>query len=57
MPPYKSKAQQAKFHAMLNEGKISKTVVDEFDKASKGKKLPDKVGIKKTSPWTKLKKG
>lgn len=45
--PYKSKAQQAKFHSMLKEGKISKKTVDEFDKASKGKKLPERITPKK----------
>jgi hypothetical protein len=34
--PYKSRAQQGKFHAMLERGEISKKVVDEWDKASKG---------------------
>lgn len=42
--PYKSKAQQGKLHAMLQEGKISKKVVDKFDKESKNlKNLPKKV--------------
>jgi hypothetical protein len=42
--PYKSESQRGKFHAMEKEGKISKEVVDEFDKASKGKKLPERAG-------------
>ena len=41
--PYKSEAQRGKFHQLLKEGKISKKVVDEFDSASKGLKLPKKV--------------
>lgn len=41
--PYKSKAQRGKFHAMEARGEISKDVVDEFDRASKGKKLPAHV--------------
>jgi len=45
--PYKSKAQQKKFHAMEKKGEISSKVVKEFDKASKGKKLPEKVKKKK----------
>jgi hypothetical protein len=45
--PYKSKAQAAKFHILEKEGKISPKVVKEFDKASKGKKLPNKVKPKK----------
>ncbi len=45
--PYKSKAQAAKFHEMEKEGKISPKTVKEFDKASKGKKLPETVPTKK----------
>lgn len=44
--PYKSAAQRRKFHQLLKEGKISKTVVDEFDNASKGHKLPERIGHK-----------
>jgi len=44
--PYKSAAQRRKFHAMLRRGEISEKVVKEFDRASKGKKLPEKVGKK-----------
>lgn len=45
--PYASKAQQGKFHAMEDRGEISHSTVEEFDKASKGKKLPEKVKKKK----------
>lgn len=45
--PYKSDAQRKKFHALLEQGKISKKTVDEFDAASKGKKLPERIGHKK----------
>ena len=41
--PYKSDSQRKKFHAMLERGEISKAVVDEFDAASKGKKLPERA--------------
>lgn len=41
--PYKSTAQRKKFHVLEKQGKISKKVVDEFDRASKGKKLPKRV--------------
>lgn len=41
--PYKSDAQRRFFHAALAKGDISKATVDEYDKASKGKKLPEKV--------------
>lgn len=50
--PYKSDAQRRKFHAMLAKGEISPAVVSEYDKASKGKNLPEKV---KQSPWIKKK--
>jgi hypothetical protein len=40
--PYKSKAQQRLFHAKEARGGISPKVVKEWDKASKGKKLPEK---------------
>ena len=45
--PYKSDAQRRKFHALLSEGRISAKTVSEYDKASKGKKLPEKVSKKK----------
>ncbi len=41
--PYKSEAQRRKMHAMKSRGEISPKTVREFDKASKGKKLPKKV--------------
>jgi hypothetical protein len=44
---YVSEAQRRKFHSLLAEGKISKATVDEFDKASKGMKLPEHVGDRK----------
>lgn len=44
--PYKSDAQRKKFHALLAEGKISKDTVDEYDKASAGMKLPERVNKK-----------
>jgi hypothetical protein len=43
MMPYKSKAQQRAFHAKEKAGEISPAVVKEFDQASKGKKLPERV--------------
>lgn len=45
--PYKSAAQRAKFHILEKQGKISPAVVNEFDQASKGLKLPKKVTSKK----------
>jgi len=47
MSPYKSNAQRRKFHAMEKRGEISRKTVREFDKASKGKKLPERVRKKK----------
>lgn len=41
--PYVSDAQRRKFHLLEKQGKISPKTVDEWDKASKGKKLPEKV--------------
>jgi hypothetical protein len=41
--PYKSQAQQAKFHAMLARGEISPRVVHEFDRATNYSKLPKRV--------------
>ena len=41
--PYVSNAQRKKFHALLSRGQIAASTVKEFDKASKGKKLPEKV--------------
>lgn len=45
--PYKSDAQRRKFHAMESRGEISKKTVDEYDKASKGKKLPARAKKKR----------
>ena len=46
--PYKSQAQRRKFHSLLEQGKISPATVAEFDKASKGRKLPERVKPKKS---------
>lgn len=45
--PYKSKAQRAKFHILEKEGKISHKTVAEWDRKSKGKKLPKRVKKRK----------
>ena len=45
--PYKSDAQRRKFHAMEDRGEISAATVHEFDEASKGKDLPERVGKRK----------
>jgi len=41
--PYKSEAQRRAMHAKAERGEIVKETVAEFDKASKGKKLPERV--------------
>jgi hypothetical protein len=41
--PYKSDAQRRFFHAAEARGDIKPSTVDEFDKASKGMKLPEHV--------------
>lgn len=52
--PYKSEAQRRFFHsAGAKKAGISATDVKKYDKASKGKKLPEKVS--KGSAWTKMK--
>jgi hypothetical protein len=49
--PYVSDSQRRKFHAMANRGQISESTVDEWDRATKGKKLPEKKGG--TATWAK----
>lgn len=42
--PYKSKAQERYFHSSgAKKAGISKAVVAEYDKASKGAKLPERL--------------
>lgn len=41
--PYKSVAQEKFFHANKGKKGITKKVVDEFDQASEGMKLPPRV--------------
>ena len=43
MSPYKSEAQRKKFHALLSKGKMKRSVVEEFDTASEGKRLPERM--------------
>lgn len=51
--PYKSEAQRKYFNA--NKDKIGKAVVAEFNKATKGKKLPPKKRKKGKTKYNKLK--
>lgn len=41
--PYKSEAQRKKFKELAEQGKISPEKVAEFDQASRGLKLPERV--------------
>lgn len=41
--PFKSKAQARKLAMLVKQGKISQKVFDEFVKATKGKKLPERA--------------
>ena len=52
--PYRSESRRKKFHALLGEGKIKKETVAEYDQASKGLRLPDKVG-KRSGKVTSIK--
>jgi len=45
--PFKSKAQRRKFYQLYKQGKISKTTLLEWERATKGKKLPERVKPKK----------
>lgn len=45
--PFKSEAQRKAMNAKANRGEISKKVINEFNTASKGLKLPAKVKKKK----------
>ena len=45
--PYKSEAQRKKFHLLEKQGKLSPSVVKEWDQSSKGLKLPKRVKPKK----------
>ena len=41
---FKSEAQRRKFHELVKEGKMKKSVLEEFEsKTPSGKKLPDRV--------------
>ena len=45
--PYKSDRQRRYMHAAAERGEIKKSVVEEFDRASKGKRLPETVKKRK----------
>lgn len=54
--PYKSEAQRRLFHAKEARGEISPKVVKEFDKASKGKQLPEHLKQALNNKMEKVKK-
>ena len=49
---YKSSKQRSYMHSAADRGDIPRKVVDEFDRESKGKKLPEKAK-KKDNPGRK----
>lgn len=53
--PYKSDKQRKFFHAAEERGEISHKTVHEFDEASKGKELPEKVGVGHARQYEKMK--
>lgn len=57
--PYKSDAQRRLFHAKLARGEMSATTVREFDAASKGRNLPERIGAarSKARPFGKRRQG
>jgi len=55
--PYVSKKQRGKFHVLEAQGKISPKIVSEFDKASKGLKLPERVVHKAKTPLPAVRGG
>lgn len=41
--PYRSRAQQRLFHHLVSQGKLAPEVAEEYDEASKGKRIPQYV--------------
>lgn len=54
--PFASEAQRRKFYAMARRGEISMKKVKEYERETKGKKLPEHVGKKKHNPAKTLTK-
>ena len=48
--PFKSQAQRRKFAQLLVEGKISNDTFEEWNRETGGKKLPERVGTRKSAP-------
>ena len=56
--PFKSKAQRSLFYAKAARGEISKATLREWERATKGKKLPERLKAKikaKRRKWPKSK--
>lgn len=47
--PFKSQAQKKRFEEMLNEGKITKKMFDEYSNGTDFENLPDRLTEKKNS--------
>lgn len=47
MCPFVSQKQRAKFHELVKQGKMKQSVLDEWEKATGNKKLPERVKKKK----------
>ena len=56
MMPFKSKAQRRKFYAMAKRGEISKEEVEEWERATGNRKLPERVNSKKKKSALEKKK-
>jgi hypothetical protein len=55
--PYQSRAQQRLFHHLVSQGKLAPEVAEEYDEASKGKKIPQYVKRKAFGGEVYAKKG
>lgn len=55
--PYKSRAQQRLFHHLVAQGKLAPEVAEEYDTASKGKKIPQYVKRKAFGGQVSAKEG
>ena len=51
--PFKSKAQRRLFWAKVGRGEISKEKAKEWEKETKGKKLPERLKSAKKAPANK----
>lgn len=55
--PYKSEKQRRFFHAAASRKEIDPEVVKEYDRASKGKNLPEKANKRFSKTRAAMKKG